>query len=292
MTFFDALKNIFLLLVFLQLAPALVHGIKKQYLHYLEPRTQVAVVTFNSFINDANCYIKQLNTYFKDESIKAILFKVDCPGSTSGSGQSIYNEIMALKKEYPKPIITLTENVCASGAYWIACASDYIIAPGCALIGSIGVTLPFNFKLNEFLEQYHIKYKQLKAGAYKNALDPFAQTTPEEYALLQSTLDDTYQQFVQAVAASRKLSATNANVWADGKIFTGQQALKVGLIDELGSMHTAVRALKEKALIEGEIEWVKESPDKGMLAKLFGMPSCTTLINQLVTSARTGFVTA
>lgn len=263
MKFFDVLKNIFFLLIFLQFVPLLVDGLRKQYQQIIEPRTKVGVIMINGVLSDSEPYIKQLTRYFKDPSIKAILLKVDSPGGAAGTGEAIYNEIVCLKNApefHKKPIVTLVENTCASGAYYIACASDYIIAPSTALIGSIGATFPniFFLHLHEFLAQHKIGYKPMAAGAYKNCIDPLTSATPENEALLQGLLNDSYETFAQAVAKSRKLSLNAKDAWANGKIFTGKQAKELGLIDENGSSYNAIAVIREKALIEGEIEWIKQ----------------------------------
>jgi len=263
MTFFDSLKNIFFLLIFLQFVPILVDGLRKQYHQYLEPRTKVGVISINGVIGDSEYYTKQLTKYFKDPSIKAILIKMDSPGGAAGTGELIYQEIIALKNApefHKKPVVTLVENTCASGGYYIACASDHIIAPATALIGSIGATFPniFFVHLREFLAQHKIGYKPLYAGAYKNCIDPFTDATPEQELMLQGLLNDSYETFAQAVAKSRKLSLNAKDTWANGRIFTGKQAKDLGLIDEIGSAYNAIKVIKEKALIEGEIEWVKQ----------------------------------
>jgi protease-4 len=274
MTFFDYLKNIFFLLIFLQFLPGLVDGLRKQYHQLIEPRAKVGVVSITGVIDDSEYYTKQLTKYFKDHSIKAILIKMDSPGGAAGSGEAIFNEIIALKNAHKKPIITLVENTCASGGYYIACASDHIIAPATSLIGSIGATFPsiFFVHLREFLTQYKIGYKPLYAGAYKNCIDPLSDTTPEQEALLQGLLNDCYESFAQAVAKSRKLSLNAKETWANGKIFTGRQAKEIGLIDEVGSSYNAIRMIKEKALIEGEIEWIKQ-PAPSPIYRFFGTGS-------------------
>ena len=260
MTFFDYLKSFFLMLIILQVAPTLMNGIKKQYAHYLEPHTQVGLIAIKGLITDSGPYIKDLRTFFKDSDIKAILLKIDCQGSATGSGESIFREIKELKNEYRKPVVALVENVCASGGYHIACAADHIIAPGMALIGSIGVAFPYLFQLDEFIKHHHVGYVSMVAGKYKSATDPFVPTTEDEKVELQKVLDDSYDQFVTNIANSRKLSVADAPTWANAKLFSGRQAHKLGLIDEIGSISNAIKVLKDKALIDGEIIWVR--PDK------------------------------
>lgn len=270
MKFFDFLKTILLILVILQFAPMLIEGIRKQYTQYIEPKTQVGVIEMKGLLTDSSSYIKKLHTFFKNTEIKAILLKMDCQGSASGTGQAIAHELQQLKHDFHKPVVVLVENVCASGGYWIATSADHIIAPGTALIGSIGSKFSYMFQLREFIENYKVKYIALKAGTYKAASDPFVDLTAPEQALLQSVLDDTYQQFTHAVAQARKLSLNKVNEWADGKIFTAHQALKLGLIDEIGSSFNAVKVIKDKALIENDIEWIYPPKEGGLFASLFG----------------------
>lgn len=266
-TFWDIIKNIFLVLLILQIAPGMISGIKKQYTRLFELNTQVAVLPITGALYDSTAITKQLHTFFKDTSIKAILLKIESPGSAAGTGQAIYHEILQLKKEHPKPVIVLIENVCASGGYYIASASDYIVASGAATVGSIGTYMPL-MKLKDFIEQFKVYYNPIKSGDYKTVTDPFVDKTPEERELLQGLATDIYDQFTTDIANSRKLALTDIKVWANGKIFTARQAQKLGLIDELGSAHTAERVIKEKALIEGTIEWVYP-PKQGGFASLF-----------------------
>jgi len=269
MRFYDYLKNIFLVLILLQIAPPLIRGIKSQYKDLLEPKTKVGVVQFKGVLYDAAPYVKGLQALFKDTDIQAILLKVECPGGASGTGETLFNEIQALKAEYPKPVIVLVENVCASAAYWISCSGDHIIAPSTALVGSIGAYFPYLFQLNKFIEGHNVGYKTIKAGAYKTSGDPFSEMSPAEQAHLQGVIDDTYAQFTKSVAQCRKLSLSKVTEWADGKIFTGAQAKELGLIDELGSIHHATAVLKTKAAIEGEIEWVHARKDQSLWSKWF-----------------------
>lgn len=268
-TFWDIIKNIFLILIILQIAPGMISGIKKQYARLFEMNTQVAVVPITGALYDSTYITKQLHTFFKDKSIKAILLKIESPGSAAGTGQAIYHEILQLKKEHPKPVIVLIENVCASGGYYIASASDYIIACGAATVGSIGTYLP-QVKLKEFIEQFKVYYNPIKSGEYKTVTDPFVDKTPEERELLQGLATDIYDQFTTDIATSRKLALTEVKVWANGKIFTARQAQKLGLIDELGTSSTAERVIKEKALIDGEIEWIYPPKQGGFAAWFSG----------------------
>lgn len=273
MTLFGTLKNIAyiaLFIILLPLIPLMVGGIQQLYNRYVDPRSQVGVLPIKGVLYDSNYYTKQLNRFFKDDSIKAILLKIECPGSASGTGQAIFNELMELKKVYEKPVIVLVENVCASGGYYIASAADHIIASPMALIGSIGVAMPYFFKLKEFAEYYKIKYIPLAAGEYKNSTNPFTEITPQQKQMLQSVIDDSYEQFATDIAERRNLSFDTKHTWANGKIFSGRQALKLGLIDELGSVTQAIKAIKQKSNITGDIKWIHAPSKIGIWALLGG----------------------
>jgi len=273
MKLFTSMKGILsfiLLFTLLPLMPRVFEKMKSFYSIHIDQRTAVGILPIKGSIMDAGYYIKQLNAYYKDEHIKAVLLKMDSPGGASGSSQLIYTQILALKEQYPhKPIITMVENSCASGAYYIACATDYIIAPPSSIIGSIGVRLENLFQLHELLKKYDIGYEIIKSGKYKATSNPFTTLTEEDKTLLQSLTDNCYEQFTHDVAQRRKLSLNSIADWADGKIFTGNQALKLRLIDQIGSYYHAEHILKDKARIETDIRWV-HPPKKSKMFGLFG----------------------
>lgn len=253
----------------------------------IDNRTPVAVLPIRGVLYDSSYYIKQLNEFFSDPQIKAILLKIECPGTASGTAEAIATEIQSLKRKHPKPIIGLIENICTSGGYWIASSTDYLIAPGTAILGNIGATFPYLFQLADFLKEHHVGYEDLKAGNYKSALNPFIPLSDQDKELLQAVLDDTYQQFTHEVARTRKLSLSKIDTWADGKLFTGQQALKLHLIDAIGSAQHAITIIKQKALVDGEIDWTYPAQKGSWLSHAFGMDSesQSALMNNLLSIA-------
>jgi len=227
MTLNELLRNIILLLIFAYSSPFLINGIKNHYINALEPRTLIGSITIKETVTQSSHITTQLNNLFKNTSIKGIVLLIDCYDCAAGTSQLIFHEIQKLKKEYPKPLLALIENECLSGAYLIASACDYIIAPESALIGKIGsYTLPDH--LRTLSEQSDITYNEI------------------------------YEQSTKHIAMARKLSLATVSNWALEKIFTGRQALKLGLITNIGSMTTVTSLMKEKALIDGEIEWVEK----------------------------------
>ncbi len=263
------LKNIILLIIVIQLLPPFITSLKQRYHDWHETKSHVGVVTIDdSLITNTNSYAHELKKLFKDPLIKAIVLKIDSPGGTPAACQELFYEINELKKDFMKPVIAYAENFCTSGSYYIACAADHIITQPATFVGTIGVYLAFpNF--HEFLENHKIKYTSIQTGAYKSPSLYLQELTPEQKKMFQSLTDDTYAQFVNDVVARRPhLAKLDKTKWADGKTFTGRQALELGLIDELGSQSTLVRALRAKAAIEGEIVWVHR-PQAGFFSSLF-----------------------
>jgi protease-4 len=264
----EYLKNIFLILILIQILPFLITNFRKNMGDIFEPKTKVGILSFNSAVFSSDYYTKELQKNFKDSDIKAIVlhFK-NAPGGTAGAGQVIFMQLQELKKLHVKPVLAVIEDCCGSAAYYIAAATDYIIAAPSSDVGSIGVYIA-RPQFKEFIEQFKIKYDVTQSGEYKTTGNPLVAPTPAQLAMLQRITDDCYEQFVNDVAASRPKLNKNSKEWADGKIFTGREGLKLGLVDELGTLLTAERILKEKLLIKGEIEWVK--PEKsGFVSSFF-----------------------
>lgn len=297
-TFSDALKNIFWLLLILQFAPVLIRSIKQQYSDLFEAKTRVGVINIKGTLYKAGSYVRDLKTLFENDAIKAIVLKIESPGGTAGTAQTIFNEINHYKSQYPnKYIVSLVENIAASGGYYVACAANHIITSPSAFIGSIGSYIQHpDFK--DFIEYYKIKYDVIKAGEYKTAGNPLLELTPAQKTLFQSIADDVYRQFIRDVSRQRPHLPADTKLWADGKIFTGEQALALHLIDEIGSPATVARVLKDQAHIEGKIEWVKPVKKRGFLAGLFAQDteddqdsSLKSWVNSICTAVEERYIT-
>jgi protease-4 len=176
-------------------------------------------------------------------------------------------EVENLKAKHPKPIVSYIENTCASGAYYVAAATDHIVATGSAIVGSIGSRISTQFKVKRLLEKYEVGTETISSGKHKTLLDPFTEMSEEHRKALQSLSDDTYNQFVADIAERRHLSIENSETWAEGKIFTGKQALDMNLIDKVGNLSTAIEFIK-KHIIPGSrpVELI-EVPQKTLLEK-------------------------
>jgi protease-4 len=268
------LRNTFYLILIISFGAPFLTKLYNNIIRSSQPRTKVGYLEIQGFISEAPDYVGKLKKHFEDNEIKAIVVKIESPGGVAGSSQVIFQEILAMKKDHPKPIISVVENVCASGAYWIACATDHIIACPSAKIGSIGAFIA-SFRLNEFLETHKIHYESIKAGKFKNIADPFSSMTPENREQLQDLTNQMYEEFTNSIAERRgKLDRTKLKDWAEGRVFTGRRALAIGLIDELGTMSSAEAWLRKNAPIEGKIEWAKQA-SPSLWSRMFGQETET-----------------
>ncbi len=264
MTLYEFLKNIILLLIFASVTPFLIKVITTQYKLFLEPPTYIGIIPVKGYLHESSPYIKQLHTFFKDPFIKGIVLKIDCCECAAGTAHAIFNEIQQLKKIYPKPLITLIENLCVSGVYLIACTSDYIIASETAIIGGIG-GYTASPDLEVLCKQCAIDYTRKK-------------TITESVSQTTALYTELYQQFTKHVASARRLSLATVSNWAQEKIFTGKQAYNLGLVNAIGSLHTVITLLKEKALIDSEIECI----EKDTTAYPFFQSPLLRIINSIV----------
>jgi len=200
---------------------------------------KIAIVNVEGVITQSSGIIGELQQYLADEGVKAIILRVDSPGGGVGPSQEIYREIMRIKSKSKKKVVTSMGSVAASGGYYIASASDLIVANPGTITGSIGVIMEFS-NLEELLNKIGIKGVVIKSGEHKDIGSPFREMTPEERRIMQEVLDNFHQQFIQAVADCRKLDRSKVAQIADGRVFTGEQAKNLGLVDELGNLQDTI----------------------------------------------------
>lgn len=209
--------------------------------------------------------IRQLKKARADDSIKAIVLRINSPGGSAAGAQEIYREIMKIRnsKKSKKYIVASMGDVAASGGYYIASAADKIVADPATLTGSIGV-ISQSLVFEELMKKVGVEAVTVKSGPFKDMGSGFREPRPEERKLMQTAIDDVYVQFVKDVAAGReKLSEEQVRKLADGRIYTGSQAKQKGLVDELGNLEDAVKAAAEAAGIKGTpriVEMGRRSP--------------------------------
>lgn len=198
-----------------------------------------------SSIGTSSSVRKRLRKALKNDHIKAVLLRINSPGGTVASSQELQAAVNALRKA-GKPVVASMGDVAASGGYYVASAADKIIAEPGTVTGSIGVIMNL-FNLQGIEQKLGIQPEVIKSGQFKDIGSPNRPITAEERSLLQSIILDSYDQFVGAVASGRKMSEQAVRKLADGRIYSGRQALKVGLVDELGGYEDALATLQKLA---------------------------------------------
>ncbi len=210
---------------------------------------RVALIRVEGMIVDSKDTIYEIKEYVKDPLIKAIVLRIDSPGGAVAPAQEIYEEIK--KAVAKKKVIASMGSIAASGGYYIASPATKIIANPGTLTGSIGVIMEIP-NLEGLMSKLGIKTEVVKSGEKKDMASVFRGIKKEERAILQKVLDNVHDQFITAVAEGRKMPYEDVKQLADGRIFTGEQALKVGLVDKLGNIEDAVQVAAELSGIKGE----------------------------------------
>lgn len=216
---------------------------------------KIALVKIEGLIATAEKIVDELNNYADDSSIKAIVIRVDSPGGGVVASQEIYNAVKTAKKSGKKVVVSMGA-LAASGGYYIAAPADRIMANPGTLTGSIGVIMEFA-TIEKLLEKIGVKGMVIKAGEYKDIGSPFRDMTEQEKKLLQGVMDDVHAQFIQAVAEGRNLPLAAVQAIADGRIFTGRQAMDLKLVDQLGDLEDSIQMAASLAGIKGRPKVVK-----------------------------------
>jgi len=236
-------------------------------------KPKVGVVKVYGVIRSSDKYLKLLDRVEKDKSVKAVVLRVDSPGGVVGACQEIHDKVKELKKK--KPVVVSMGSVAASGGLYISVPATKIVANPGTITGSIGVIIQ-TYNLRKLAQKIGVEVITVKSGRFKDLLNPFKEPDPEALKIVQQLIDDSYQQFVEAVAEGRNLPVEKVKEFADGRIFTGRQAKELGLVDELGSIEKAVEVAKRLAKCPNcEVKEVKEK--KNFLEVLAGEQSSTTL---------------
>ncbi len=210
----------------------------------------VAVVRIEGLLLNSEHAVEELKDYAEDPSIKAIVVRIDSPGGGVVASQEIYNALKNAKKDGKKIVVSMG-SVAASGGYYIAAAADKIVANPGTMTGSIGVKMEFA-NIEKLLEKIGVKGMVVKAGEFKDIGSPFRDMTDPEKKILQGVIDDVHSQFIEAVSAGRSLPASEVSAIADGRIFTGRQALSLKLVDQMGDLGDSITLAGTLAGIKGK----------------------------------------
>ncbi|OAQ19944.1 signal peptide peptidase SppA [Thermosulfurimonas dismutans] len=228
-------------------------------------REAIGVVEIKGLITEADEKIKILEDFRYRKDIKALVVRIDSPGGTVGASQELYEELRRISRL--KPVVVSLGSVATSGAYYAALGGTKILASPGTITGSIGVLLQIP-NIEELLKKLGIKPVVLKSGKYKDLVSYYRTPSPKEKKILEETLSEVHEQFMRAVAERRKIPLEKVKELADGRIFTGEKAKKLGLIDDLGNFMEAVELAARLGDLKGRPHLVYGSGKKGLLKKL------------------------
>jgi protease IV len=189
---------------------------------------------------------KQLQQARDDNDVKAVILEIDSPGGGITASDIIYKEILDFKERTKKKVIVSMQDVAASGAYYISVAADKIMSHPTTVTGSIGVIMPL-INIADLVKKYGIEYTSVKSGDMKDIGSPFKKMSDEERAVLHNMVDEMYTRFLKIISEGRNMEIENVRKLADGRIYTGRQALDNGLVDQLGYIEDAIIMAKEMA---------------------------------------------
>ncbi|KPJ49629.1 MAG: hypothetical protein AMJ41_02620 [candidate division Zixibacteria bacterium DG_27] len=244
------------LLLFLAIMFLLVYGVLQGEEFAIAGGDRVAIVEVFGTITNPYDIIRQVKKYGEDGSIPTIVLHINSPGGGVAASQEIYEEINKVRDKGKKVVASLSA-VAASGAYYIACAADTIVANPGTLTGNIGVIFEWPI-LSELMRKLGVKLEVIKSGDMKDVGSIGRPITLPEREMLQGVIDDTYNQFVEVVSRERSLPIEDVIELADGRIFTGNQAKDLGLVDVIGDFEDAVQIAAEMGGIEGKPKTVRE----------------------------------
>lgn len=248
---------------------------------------KIGVVELEGVILDPKTVVGELKKFADDDSIKAIVLHVNSPGGGVAASEEIYREVKRIRDEKHKRIVSSIETVGASGAYYVSAATNKIYADNGSIVGSIGVIAEW-VNYGDLMRWAKLKPEVLKVGELKDTGDPSRDMTPAERAYFQSLIDNMYGQFVKAVADGRHAKFDDIKAIANGRVWTGEEALGLHLIDQLGDFQTAIEDTAKAVGIKGEPVLVHpERNRQSLLDLLFGdvsqwLPTREKLLDQEV----------
>ncbi|MEO2083884.1 MAG: signal peptide peptidase SppA [Desulfurobacteriaceae bacterium] len=241
------------------------------------PGKRIGVIKVKGIIKDSEKYVKALSRLEDDENVKAIVLRVDSPGGVVGACQEIHDKVAEIAKK--KPVVVSMGSVAASGGLYISAGATKIVANPGTITGSIGVIIQ-SFNIRKLAEKLGVEVITVKSGKYKDLLNPFKKPDPESLNILQSLINDSYEQFLKAVAEGRNLPVEQVRKFADGRVFTGRYAKEIGLVDYLGNFDKAVEIAKKLSKCPECRVWEVKSKT-GILQKIIGEEGETLLKNLL-----------
>ncbi len=229
---------------------------------------KVAVVDLTGTIFSSRGTVSTLQTLSENSTVKSILLRVDSPGGGVAASQEIYEEVRSIR-DSSKPIVVSMGSIAASGGYYVSCGATRIVANPGTITGSIGVIAMFP-NYSKLMNKLGLEMDVVKSGKYKDSGSPFRKMTEQDKKYFKGVIDDSYGQFLDVVAEQRKLSVEKLKKFADGRVFTGAQALELGLVDTLGSFEDAVRIAAKLGGIKGRPVVIEARKPRTLYDVVFG----------------------
>ncbi len=229
---------------------------------------RIAVIDLRGEITSSDDVIRQLKKYRAGSSVKAILLHIDSPGGGVVASQEMYEEVRKTR-DGGKPVVVSMGSLAASGGYYVSCGATRLVANRGTLTGSIGVISEF-LQVKDALAKLGISQKTIKAGKLKDAGSPTKNMTEDDQAYFQKLMDEVHRQFMDVVARERRMSPEKVRGLADGRVFTGEQAVELGLVDTIGTFEDAVKITAGIAGISGEPSIIRERRRQPWWDSMFG----------------------
>ncbi|MNL07233.1 putative signal peptide peptidase SppA [compost metagenome] len=229
---------------------------------HVSSKNTILHLEMNGVIMNGKKFLKNLERYKEDKKVKAILISINSPGGAVGPSQEIYAEIKRVREDLKKPVICVSTGVIASGAYYAAMGCDkLVVAPG-ALVGSIGVIMEFA-NLEKLYDWAKVSRYSITSGKFKDSGAEYRPMREDEKVLFQDMINEVYGQFKNTVMTERKLTDEVVSEYADGRVFTGTKAVKLGFADKEGFFQDAVKLAAEEAKLGDDYD-LFEIPKKKM----------------------------
>ena len=249
---------------------------------------QIGLIEVNGMILDPLPVVEQIQTMEQLDHVLGVILRIESPGGSVAASQEIHEALNQLRRN--KPVYASLGSVAASGGYYIACGTDRIIASAGTLTGSIGVLLEWA-NLEELGKNAGVKMYRIKSGKYKNVPSLFEEIQENERDLLTGVVDDTHEQFVQAVLEGRPgLEESRVRELADGRVFSGKQAFEAGLVDELGGYASVVHRLSEKLGLSPNEEVFQLDLEDSGISGLLGLASLERWMKQPFSGFRLNYL--
>ncbi len=229
---------------------------------------KIAVIELKEPIVSSEDIVRQFKKYRSNSSVHAVVFRVESPGGGVAASQEIYEEVKKTR-DSGKPVVVSMGAVAASGGYYVSCGADRIVANPGTLTGSIGVIFQF-LHVNALLDKVGIDASTYKTGKFKDSGSPFRRPSADDKIYFDQLLADVYDQFVDVVARERKLKRGFVLRYADGRVFTGRQALEWGFVDTLGTFEDAIAIAAKMGGISGKPSVVKERKRRSFWENVLG----------------------